>query len=356
VGLLTVQLGCSESDQGTSGESEDTAAEAFKADRHARVWVCDGAAYQPRSLRLAKNQVNRAIREGGYLGPCADFGDRRTLGKQALQTYAQILPDETPYAIGFLMPGDFFAGLPLLSPADHDHGVHDPEMRRTDFDGENCFDVNGNGTLELDGSVSPENPLHHDECIGGYQAIMDFPVKDKIAPFKWALINWVNQGHTPNGIYNIPHFDFHFFTLSYRERNFIRLGPCALLINCDDFERAIAPLPEGYLNSDYISVGAAEARMGNHMVDATSGEWHGERFDHTFIFGTYDAKTVFWEPMITREFLESQPDTCLPIKVPELYAGSGWYPTNYCMRYRPYRDEYTVSLEGFVYREGSPLP
>ena len=55
--------------------------------------------------------------------------------------------------------------------------------------------------------------------------------------------------------------------------------------------------------------------------------------------------------MITLAYLESQPFMCKDIKLPQAYAESGVYPTEYCKRYRSARDEYTVPLEGFVYHE-----
>jgi hypothetical protein len=53
--------------------------------------------------------------------------------------------------------------------------------------------------------------------------------------------------------------------------------------------------------------------------------------------------------MITLAYLQSRPDSCVPIKQPEAFATEGYYPTSYCIRYLP-DGRYTVSLEDFVHR------
>ena len=36
-------------------------------------------------------------------------------------------------------------------------------------------------------------------------------------------------------------------------------------------------------------------------------------------FGAYDGHVSFYEPMITRAYLESRPDLCVPIKQPQAW-------------------------------------
>ena len=287
----------------------------------------------PKSIRTVKE----ILHHGGYLGPCADFGDRQSMGNGYFETYVQLKKDKTPWAIGYVFGESTLVNMPTKKN-----------------DGQNCFDVNGNGKLEEDGtSVLNDTDLHHDECVAGHQRVLFFPHQDKIKPFKWALLNYQPQGHSPVMVYGKPHFDFHFMTMDFIERNYIRVGPCGLLINCEDFVKAVKPIAPQFIPADFITVGAAEARMGDHRVDVTSGEWHGHDYTHTWIYGAYDGSIIFWEPMITVEYLKSKPYTCVPIKLPEAYQESGYYPTSYCMRYSPERKEYRVSIEGLVYRDKS---
>jgi hypothetical protein len=89
-----------------------------------------------------------------------------------------------------------------------------------------------------------------------------------------------------------------------------------------------------------------------HLIDSKSPELvsQGQVFTHTFIFGAYDGHVIFYEPMITLPYLQSRPDTCVPIKQPQAWETAGYYPTRYCIRYRADDERYTVSLEDFVRR------
>jgi len=46
-------------------------------------------------------------------------------------------------------------------------------------------------------------------------------------------------------------------------------------------------------------------------------------------------------------------DACFPLKLPRAWERSGWYPTEYCLRYRENRDELITSMEGFVFKHAS---
>ena len=212
------------------------------------------------------------------------------------------------------------------------------------FDGNNCWDLNG------DGMLSQEPPF---ECTGGHQRILFLPQQQaKKTPFNWVLMNWNLLGHDPQGVYSVPHFDFHFYTMDYVERNFIRAGKCGMLVNCEDFKKAIVPVPPQYMPTGYKDLNVVETRMGNHFIDLSSPEFQkGGKFTHTFIFGAYEGHLTFWEPMITVEYFQSHPSQCTAIKLPSKYEISGFYPTEYCIRYRANSAKYSVSLEGFKYQQ-----
>jgi hypothetical protein len=101
------------------------------------------------------------------------------------------------------------------------------------------------------------------------------------------------------------------------------------------------------VHADHIDVGAAVPDMGNHLIDSKSPELasQGQVFTHTFTFGAYDGHVIFYEPMITLPYLQSRPDTCVPIKQPQ-----AWETAGYCIRYRADDERYTVSLEDFARR------
>lgn len=299
------------------------------------VYVCKVDSSQRtkenKTLFVTPATAQAIISANGYLGPCAVYGDKRSVGNGYLQTYVQLRPDGSPWAIGFEFPDTTLQGLPTQK-----------------YDGANCYDINGNGVLDIQSDTT--GGTSGDECIGGHEWALSFPALQKISPFKWGLVNWQTHGHIPFATYDKPHFDFHFFTQTLIERNFIRVGPCALVVNCDDMVIAQKPIPADYSPPGYVGVGAVEARMGDHLINLSGSEWQGAPFTETWIYGAYDGKLTFWEPMITNEYLESKPSMCKELILPLRYQESGYYPTRYCIRYRAERRDYTVSLEGFVYR------
>jgi hypothetical protein len=60
---------------------------------------------------------------------------------------------------------------------------------------------------------------------------------------------------------------------------------------------------------------------------------------------------TFLEPMVSYAYLAARPDACTPIKQPQAWASSAYYPTQYCVRYDAATEMYRVTLEGLVLRE-----
>ncbi|WP_405012411.1 hypothetical protein [Kitasatospora sp. NBC_01539] len=262
-----------------------------------------------------------------YLGPCAAYGTPSALGNGNVRTYAQQDATGKPLSIGFVFPKTTLQNLPTTMTDQH-----------------HCFDINGNGVID-----------EHTECMGGHERPLDLPAAltgSSGIPYKWALLNFNSMGHGPEGIYDTPHFDFHFYVQPKAERDAIRPGPCALAINCEDFATATEPVPAPYLPAGYVDNGVAEVAMGNHLIDQSSPEWHGTPFTQTFIYGAYDAKISFLEPMITKAYFDglvsgTNPNACFPIPQPQAWQVSGYYPKNYCIKYRANRGDFTVSMENY---------
>ncbi len=173
----------------------------------------------------------------------------------------------------------------------------------------------------------------------------ELPPEAGATPYRHVGFNWHPLGHMPTGVYNVPHFDVHFYMISEAQRYAITgTGPDSLRLY-----RSPAPefFPAGYINPP----GAGEPRMGNHWADPTSPEFNGQPFTRTFIFGSYDGLVTFWEPMITKAYLETRPNATLDIKQPQRYsAGGRYYPTRYTVRFDATALEYHITLDGFVLR------
>ena len=203
-----------------------------------------------------------------------------------------------------------------------------------------CFDLDGNGA----------HTGH--ECIGDEERILEVPAAAGTElPFRWISVNWNAHGHIPP--YNRSHFDFHFHTGPKERIDAIKPGRCGELADCEDFKRASRPVPARYLPGGYIDVGAVVPRMGNHLLDSRSPELKDSLpFTSTFIYGAWEGELIFWEPMITLEFLQRTTDACMEIRQPAAFRQAGYYPTQYCVRQDGERGR-MVTLEGFRYSEGA---
>jgi hypothetical protein len=174
--------------------------------------------------------------------------------------------------------------------------------------------------------------------------VLSLPAQASATPFKHAVINWVPMGHPPAGVYTVPHFDFHFYTITNTARSEIRFGDSLLAAA---MMRAPAPqfVPAGYV------IGMASELMGLHWRDPESPELRGAPFTQTFIYGSYDGAFIFAEPMVAKSFLETKPPAkATMLKLPAQYSAQGYQATSYVVGYDAATKEYRVALSGLVLR------
>ena len=260
-----------------------------------------------------------------HAGTGVHYGPIAKLGNGTVRTYFAVDSAGEPVELGVLVDRAALDGLPS-----------EPSTSGR------CFDLNGNGRIDA-----------KSECEGDHEFVLALPAavsERSDIPFQWIAANWNVHGHAPPGIYDLPHMDFHFYITDEASVRAIGTGSCGFFIDCEQFKRATRPVPAKYVDSRHVSVGAAVAAMGDHLVDTTAPELAKppKKFTHTFIFGAYDGRITFFEPMITREYLLSNPIMCAPIKQPAAWQISGYYPTRYCIRHHEKADKYTVSLEGMA--------
>ncbi len=257
------------------------------------------------------------------------LGANSKVGNGTVSSYAEFDRNGAPTAIGIVFQASALDGLPTA----HSDGHH-------------CFDRNKDGKVDLD-----------TECFASHEWVIPLPsnaARRSEIPFKWVGLNWNPFGHIPPGVYDLPHFDVHFYIEPIEKVFAIGSGPCGPeFVRCDQFELATKPLPLNYVHPDFKNVDAVAPAMGNHLIDQTGPEFKGQKFTRSWIYGVYDGRVTFLEEMVTREYLLSQPTACFPLKSPAAVAISGYYPTQSCIRYLPQANEYTVSIEGFVLRERS---
>jgi hypothetical protein len=170
---------------------------------------------------------------------------------------------------------------------------------------------------------------------------LSLPKEAAATPFNHIGLDWNAKGHEPAGIYDKPHFDVHFYMISYEDR--LKIAP-----NDQKFDNLPSAeyLPEGYQRGP-----GGVPQMGVHWIDVSSSELHGQPFTITFIYGTYDGAVTFLEPMITVAFLETKPNFIADIKQPRAYPKPGfYYPLKYSVRYDATTQEYRIGLDDLVLR------
>lgn len=175
-----------------------------------------------------------------------------------------------------------------------------------------------------------------------------FHPKANITPFKHALLDWNPNGHEPAGVYDLPHFDFHFYMTSEAER--LAIPP----FEVDNTGFLNFPA-QGYLPTVmphlYVPVPGGVPQMGTHWIDVSTPELNGQTFTQTFLYGTYNGNVTFFEPMITKAFLDNNASFQRSIPVADKFKTAGYYPTQ--MRVEKINGVTNIILEGFVYRQAS---
>jgi hypothetical protein len=162
----------------------------------------------------------------------------------------------------------------------------------------------------------------------GVDLELNFPDKaiGKI-PFDHILLNFLHEGHEPPGTYDVAHFDMHFYFQSSAERKAIPPYAGAAIAKFDNLPA------DGYIPQPYFRLPGGVPGMGVHWADPTSQELAGTgKFDQTLIYGSYDGKLTFIEPMVTLEFLNSKPNFSKNIPQPSKFANSGLFPLKYSIK------------------------
>lgn len=153
------------------------------------------------------------------------------------------------------------------------------------------------------------------------------------------LLNWESAGHPPPGVYDVPHFDFHFYLVSNEDRMKVSFNSAK-----DSGDPAQQPaaehMPAGYI----VPPGTAVPHMGVHAINPEAPEFHDQPFTATLIYGYHDRQLTFIEPMASRAYLKSKPSFSAPAPRPATYGKSGVYPSSYSIKYDAARKMYDVML------------
>lgn len=205
--------------------------------------------------------------------------------------------------------------------------------------------TDANGQLQSVGVVFTEGVLEGLPAaaagkVPDFPYPLPMPTKGPKTVFDHVVINWESVGHPPPKVYDVPHFDFHFYMISSREQMHTMYKSEAE--SGDPGQRPAAELmPAGYI----LPPGTAVPQMGVHAVNPGSPEFKGQPFTATFIYGFHNKRQAFLEPMVSLAFLQSKAPFSAPVTRPASYTKMGKYPSAYSVKYDESAKSYAVTLE-----------
>lgn len=248
-------------------------------------------------------------------------GEQKTLGNGTVRTWLRVDPKTgEPSSLGVTLTEKGLEGL----PGDKDSAQTGSQKLR-------LMDGGPNNTFEYE---------------------LKFPAEAAVTAFNHMGFNWNPEGHGPRGVFTKAHFDVHFYmaTTEYRHEIHVDLQDAdPTFIKTSNLEP-----PAQFLPPDYkLAPNTAEPRMGSHYADVTSPELKPGNFGNIFLIGAHGGNILFWEPMITREYLLKKPQFTGKLKLPEAYPVSGYYPTSYSVMYDAAKQEYNIALDGLTFRLSS---
>lgn len=179
------------------------------------------------------------------------------------------------------------------------------------------------------------------------EANLDFPAETATGDpidhhqFRFVRFEYLPNGHVPEGIYDVPHFDFHFFMLDEQTVEAIEPHPAQYTI-------PKAQMPKNHIRPPLADTDGdgepdtplVEKRRGEPITDPSFSEYQeGGEFTHTHLYGGYDpdgdgtGRLTLLEPMITTDFVD-QLDTLLEVELqtPSAYFTADEYPMSYVMQ------------------------
>jgi len=166
---------------------------------------------------------------------------------------------------------------------------------------------------------------------------LPLPAQARATVFRQAVLNWNPHGHIPPGGYDVPHFDFHFYTIPEQVR-------LAITATGPDLARAQKAPASRYLPQGYVPAPPPEPRMGLHWVNPDFPELHGQPFTASLIYGSYDGRLAFVEPMVTVAYLKTEPNLHRMLPQPEAYEYPGYFPRTWGVRWDGQAAAYVVQL------------
>lgn len=159
--------------------------------------------------------------------------------------------------------------------------------------------------------------------------------------FDHLMINWHPMGHAPQGVYTVPHFDFHFYQISLQKQLAIRFPHD----QAPDWTGVVFPKASLVAPGFFFPPAGQVSKMGYHSISMGAPEMHGQPFTNTFIYGYNDGRLEFLEPMVAMSYLRTRPNSVMELATPPEYSYPGWFPTRYRISYDAGTQMYALTFE-----------
>ena len=174
--------------------------------------------------------------------------------------------------------------------------------------------------------------------------VLPLPAEPNGTPMKHVTLDWHPGGHNPPGVFNVAHFDVHYYMITPPQRDAI--SPADPQFAAKGVLKPAAELiPAGYTGDPF-----AIPRMGAHYTDPNAPERKGQGLSLTFIYGFYNGEMIFLEPMASKSFLDTKASVVADLALPARYQVPGFYPTRHAVRYDAAAKQYRFELLDFASR------
>lgn len=172
-------------------------------------------------------------------------------------------------------------------------------------------------------------------------------------PFKTLRVDWLSKGHSPAGVYDVPHFDILFSRRSFSEVLTQQGAPGS----CSDgspnaYFQGNRPIPTSCWPTGVVNTGAVIPLGANFYVDYEAPEYRSGPVTHSYLWGGFNGTLPMWDVISSLSYLQDDsPSVCVPIpNYPEGFADDGYKPRCYCILKTA--DKVFVELRGFEWFEG----
>lgn len=254
-----------------------------------------------------------------------------------------------------IMPDDIIAGTAIvsggqnISSCDKYNSFYGPAVQMGSGHSRSWVNISHEGKvlgigIEMTGGALEGLPVNPENFAASTFILPLHKKAKELTAFDHIVINWNVHGHEPQHVFDIPHFDFHFYKISVAEQLAIPPYPMASA----KFDNNP---PAGYMPPLYLHTPGGVPQMGAHWINLLSPEFNGGVFTHTFIYGSYDGKVTFEEPMITLATLEAGNTIHQNFRQPDHFAPvNKYYPTRYNIWKDNAKNRHYVSLDQMVWR------